>query len=286
MLILEAMRFRTCARKMRYRLSFAQQGRTCARETERNKMVKHIIFDMDGTLVDSAQVSIAACRAIAPQFNLAVLPPETIQNAIGYANPDFYYQLYSNEEKNLLHKYSAAVEAYEAEIIRDFTGDLLFPDIRPMLQELATQGYPLYIASTGDSNHVFDSLTKGNIIHHFEKIYCNRPFVADHNEVNHSDAGYNKEMSRIHFCEANSNIKGIHTNKADMLSALMADSDPAEWLMVGDKEKDASAARKNNVTSICFRFGYGTAKEHALFDYIVDSPMEFIQLLQAGSFMP
>ena len=53
----------------------------------------NIIFDMDGTLIDSAQIAIPAFKEICPDYGLEIPHDSQIIAAIGYANPIFYYKL-------------------------------------------------------------------------------------------------------------------------------------------------------------------------------------------------
>ena len=64
----------------------------------------NIIFDMDGTLIDSAKIAIPAFEKICPEFGMPIPDDDAITSAIGYANPHFYYRIYPNIGKNKLQK--------------------------------------------------------------------------------------------------------------------------------------------------------------------------------------
>lgn len=53
-----------------------------------------IIFDMDGTLVDTLSMTIGALAKYAPQCGLSPLPQQAVLPVIGLGNAEFYRALY------------------------------------------------------------------------------------------------------------------------------------------------------------------------------------------------
>lgn len=206
-------------------------------------MIKKIIFDMDGTLSDTAKVTIKAFQKYALKFNFPQLPEETIKQAIGYADPEFYLILYPDQDKNKLLEFAHYVDAYEKILIRELAEDLLFENVRNLLDFLKEAELKLYIASTGSTTHVESVLSNTRIIDYFDGIYCGE-----------------KE-------------------KVLMVKQIINETSLNEWVMVGDKQKDADAARYNQILSIGAGYGYCTPDDYHLFDKIIHRPFDLLKLI-------
>ena len=203
----------------------------------------HIIFDMDGTLVDTAKATVPACLAGAKDYSLPALEPERIRQTIGWANPEFYQRLYPDIDPDLQVRYGEAVEIYEADMIRELGQDVLFAGILELLAVLQKRGYPLAIASTGSTEHVDISLAAGAIRDFFSIVRCNQP------------------------------------DKEDMVGTIKQTNPDARWLLVGDKDKDARAARANGIVSVGAQYGFGTETELTQFDHLIAQPLDLLELI-------
>ena len=203
----------------------------------------NIIFDMDGTLVDTAKATVPACQAGSRDFALPPLEPIRIRQTIGWANPEFYHRLYPDIDPALREEYGEAVEVYEAAMIRELGQDVLFAGIHELLTALRDRGCQLAIASTGSTEHVDISLAAGGIRDFFAMIGCNQP------------------------------------DKVDMVAAIKKTRPDGRWLLIGDKDKDARAARANGITSVGVRYGFGTETELAQFDYLIAQPLDLLELI-------
>lgn len=206
-------------------------------------MKYRIIFDMDGTLIDTAVATCKACEREREAFCLPPLDRESVIRAIGIANPKFYEALYPGYPQDLVHAFGREVEQTESEIIRGLGRKLLFPDVLRLLQYLKERGAFLYLASTGDPEHVDAVMSSCDIGRYFEKICCGEPA------------------------------------KVGMVRRLISDSPDDNWVMVGDRHTDSDAARGNGILSIGAAFGYCDAKEQAAFDAVATVPFDIPRLL-------
>jgi phosphoglycolate phosphatase-like HAD superfamily hydrolase len=197
---------------------------------------KHIIFDMDGTLADTAKVTAAAFYEVCGKYDLPKLEYKKISDAIGIGGLDFYISLYPGQPAELLSGFAREVEDCEKIKTKELGEDILFPGIPELLRGLLKDGCNLYIASTGDKNHVYSNLTAGNIIDLFAGISCGEP------------------------------------EKEAMVKRIIAERDITEWAMVGDRNKDSNAARANNILALGAKYGYLNEEDFGLFDAVLYKP--------------
>ena len=202
-----------------------------------------VIFDLDGTLSDSAILTMEALNIAAPKFGLPVPSEEDVRKATGNANPEFYYILYPDYPRELVEKTGSLVEQEELRILPAVSRKLLFEGCGDLLASLMEQDMRLYIASTGDREHVYSILYETGIINYFSVISCNSP------------------------------------DKTEMLCNLTATGNRKGYVMVGDMKKDYEAARKNNILSVGACFGY-CRPEHSDFDFYIDKPHNLLDILR------
>ena len=63
---------------------------------------KHIIFDMDGTLSDTAKATLAAIKKTEKHFRLPPVTESSIRDAMGIAGLDFYRRIFPNVPDDIL----------------------------------------------------------------------------------------------------------------------------------------------------------------------------------------
>lgn len=205
-----------------------------------------VIFDLDGTLADTAVITIEAFRRLAPGSGLPLPEPERIRAAIGYANPEFYDRLFPGFPTQPVRALGRRVEKEELRLLPEFTGELLFPGVRELLAALRDKGIRLYIASTGSAEHVDAVVAHTGIGGCFADILCGEP------------------------------------DKAGMIGRILGAGDPADFLMVGDKAKDSDGARANGIAAIGACYGYCAQGEYA-FDRYIDTPHALLTIMPHGN---
>lgn len=209
-------------------------------------MIRNLIFDMDGTLADTAVATIPTCTELAVRCGLPIPTAESIRAAIGIANPDFYYRLFPHHERSVIYEYGQRVERAEADIIRKIGEGILFPGVRGLLERLTRLGCALYIASTGDREHVDVVLRSAGVMEFFREIHCGE------------------------------------SEKVRMVAGILGDSDRSEWVVVGDRDKDARAAHENGILALAAGFGYCERADWPLFDAVLKTPGELVDWVYAG----
>jgi phosphoglycolate phosphatase len=207
--------------------------------------IKTVIFDLDGTLSDSAILTMNSFKKIAPEFGLPVPTEEAIRRATGYAIPEFYYILFPGFNEELVYKAGLLIEQEELRILPEHSGELLFSGIRELLENLKKKEVRLCVASTGEKNHVLAVLNETGVIDLFNSLSYGRP------------------------------------DKKEMLREIIAGESKDECIMVGDMKKDYEAARANGILSAGALYGY-CIRELADFDYYIETPLDLLNILKLG----
>ena len=122
---------------------------------------KLVIFDWDGTLMDSVAVIVACAQAMLHELGLPEHPDSTIRNTVGLGLRETIDQLVPGCDAAL---YQQVLESYRAHWLATYQNQpLLFPGVPDTLRQLADAGYLLGIA-TGKSRRGLDyALTRSGI---------------------------------------------------------------------------------------------------------------------------
>ncbi len=189
-------------------------------------MSVHIIFDLDGTLIDS---SASVLTSFTAAFTSLGIPPQhpMTREIIGPPLMEILTLLAGTDDKDLLEQLAAAFKNnYDNS---GYTFSEVFYGVDRMLSSLAAAGTPMYIATNKRE------LPTTRIIEHlgwqgyFQKIYA----------VDSLSAG--------------------PTGKATMLSIILKEHGifSSNSLYVGDRPEDYEAALKNNKPYLMVTWGYG-----------------------------
>lgn len=206
--------------------------------------IKHIIFDMDGTLSNTAIATAAAIKQVNDKYNLPKITDEHIRNTMGIGGLEFHATLFPTLPMETLLKVEQDVDRLEEEHIVKMGEKMLFDGVKDMLAKLtARQNITIHIASTGSKRHVHATLTATGIYDLFTSISCDEPA------------------------------------KIDMVKKIVGNSDPAGWAMVGDMYKDSEAARGNGILALGAEFGYLVKENFSLFDYVLSVPGDIFQYM-------
>ncbi|GAA0107899.1 MULTISPECIES: HAD family hydrolase [Clostridium] len=208
------------------------------------KNVRNIIFDMDGTLVDTSKITVEACQRTAKEFSLPVRKYNEIAGLIGYADPEFFFRMYPKVNRNYIISFGKAVAKREHEYMIAHKEEILFDGVKELLIDLKKRGYYLSIASTGSLDHVNTALKASNIYNIFNDIKCNEAI------------------------------------KIEMVKKIISSGPEGEWLILGDRRKDFEAGNSNNIITVGAEYGFGDEEEMKLFDLTIDSPKKLFKLIE------
>ncbi len=135
-------------------------------------MKKGIIFDMDGTLWDSAaQVAESwnvAAKMEGYEYNITA---DDIMAVMGKPMDELASLIFKNESKDVYMKLLDVCGTYENEYLRR-NGAVLYPELRPVMEKLKEMGYHLYIVSNCQAGYIEAFLDYYKFHDLFEDIEC------------------------------------------------------------------------------------------------------------------
>ncbi|MDP1573518.1 MAG: HAD hydrolase-like protein [Coxiellaceae bacterium] len=192
----------------------------------------HILFDLDGTLVDSSvgiyHSYVEALRLFEREISLEVL-----QSKIGPPVAEAFKELFPDlflDPKNLRkvlrgqRKYYRSKGVFESKV---------YPNIVIMLETLKKRGKILCVATSKPTVFAKKILEHQNLSHYFDVII-----------------GSTLNLSR--------------TKKTDVIAAVLkkfSNIPPEKIVMIGDKKHDIEGAAAHKIDSIGITYGYGSYEE-------------------------
>ena len=184
---------------------------------------KLIIFDMDGTLVDSSITIVNAINHVRSNLGLIALDPELILTKVNdpELNPALFF--YETEEFTSEHE-----EWFSGYYTDNHEQELqLYKGIEEFLKELIAKGYKLAIATNAYRGSTLESLTHLNVLEYFSSIAC------------YDDVGRGKPAP-------------------DMLEKNLEDLklETKDAIFVGDSERDLMAANTMKMDYIMINWGF------------------------------
>jgi phosphoglycolate phosphatase len=215
---------------------------------------QNILFDLDGTLTDSAEGVVNAISHALEKFGIR-FSAEELKSLIGPPLQLSFQKKYGFSEEEVQQAITYYREYFREKGIYE---NRTYPGIPEMLQQLRSGGARLYLATSKPT--VFAEI----VLKHF-KIDCFFEYAA----------GSNLDGSRIDKAEVIDHVLG-------KISSLKKE----ETVMVGDREHDIIGAKANGLDSVAVTYGYGPPEELTAAGptYIVHSVDQLAELLknQAG----
>ncbi|MDA3802331.1 MAG: HAD hydrolase-like protein [Patescibacteria group bacterium] len=128
-------------------------------------MIKAIIFDYDGVIVDSFPNVFKIYQKICEKFKVNC--PDNIEEFRKVYGYNFYECLNNLGIKSKNHKKSS--EIFKKEIIN--FGHSIFPDISEVIEEFSRE-YKLFLVTASYKSEAEKKLKKGGLLKYFTKLYC------------------------------------------------------------------------------------------------------------------
>ena len=199
-----------------------------------------IIFDLDGTLFQTAICDINAVHKLFDEYGLSRIDEREITAGIGKKTADFLGGILP--DSNLLEQ--ACERFRELEQLEVKERGMLFPDISKMLQELRDKGHSLSICSNGSLKYIMLVLECTGIVEYFDNI---------------------KSAKYI-------------GSKTKAVQQLLMETKNA--VMVGDTISDFCAAQENQIPSIGVAYGYGNPIDLKQVTFIAYNTMQICEFVQ------
>lgn len=191
---------------------------------------KNILFDLDGTLTDSALGITKSVEYALNHFEIKVEDLSELHNFIGPPLVDSFMEYYGFSEEQANH----AVDKYRERFSTiGMFENIVYDGIPSMLEELKSQGKNLIVATSKPTIFTLEILKHFNLYDYFTVI-------------------------------CGSNLDGTCSKKSDIIKNALVESnikDLSETIMVGDREHDIIGAQENKLQSIGVLYGYGSLEE-------------------------
>lgn len=212
-------------------------------------MYEVILFDLDGTLIDSGEGITNSVAYSLKKYGIEVSDRTKLHCFIGPPLHESYQRFYGFSEE----KAKEAVEYYrEYYRKKGIFEHLVYEGIEDMLQKLYHNGKKLAVATSKP------------------EVFAKKILEG-------------QDFAKYFTCIAGANLDGTRTQKKEViLYALkrLGIKDFSGTIMVGDREHDIAGARQAGISSVGVLFGYGSYEElkGAKADYIVEKPEEICRL--------
>ncbi len=209
-----------------------------------------VIFDLDGTLVDTSEGIFDTARFTAMQLGIDTdVPMDRMRRFIGPPLDECFRIVYDLSDEQIRKAYPIYQARYRAR--GQFLGKV-YDGMPQVLSSLRSRGYLLAVG-TLKSESVSLSLLR-----HFGLLDC---FDVVHGDAEHGGR-----------------------TKSDVLSLILADLHllPSDALLVGDSMHDQNGAAAAGVSFIAAAYGFGFPTRPAigpLVSAVIDKPLELLPLL-------
>jgi phosphoglycolate phosphatase len=213
------------------------------------RKVRNLLFDLDGTLVDSSQtIGICIDHAL-EQLGVKPSSGSPVNELIGQPLLD----IFRNHFDLTLEQADSAIAYYREHYdTQAQAGSLVYGGIEETLLKLRQGGFRLFIATVKPTSVA-------------DKVLCDLGLRAHFDAVAGASMGHERR------------------DKASIIAHALSQFglDPEHSLMIGDRDQDVLGARQNGLPCIAVSWGFGSPGElaHARPDYLVRHSTDIVSLL-------
>lgn len=213
-------------------------------------MKKHLLFDLDGTLTDSAEGITNSVLYALEKYGIQETNRDKLRKFIGPPLKESFMSYYGFMEE----KAEEAVEKYREYFkVKGLFENRIYEGIPEMLTKLQAAGKQLYVATS--KPEIFAK----QIMEHFE---IDKYFVDIHG----------------------STLDGSRGSKTDVIAYALEQNeiqDKAETIMIGDRKHDIIGGQECGIETIGVLYGFGSIDELKAnkADYIAETVKDLEQML-------
>lgn len=211
-------------------------------------MDTHIIFDLDGTLIDSKPEMVDTYR----QVFLKIPTPSPVDfESINFGStlPAILEKVYENNSLLMAEARKEFIEIYDQS---SYQNTLLYTSVKDVLNFLYKHNFKLHIATNKRLKPTLSILSKKEISSYFTSIKG-------------SDMGDGKLLS-----------------KEEMVKQICIENNIITGFMVGDSIQDIEASKASNLATVAVTYGY-EKKEHLVKKkptFVIDNLLELYNILK------
>ena len=211
--------------------------------------MKNIIFDLDGTIIDSHE-GIQSSFDYAFEFIYNKKNSRTIKEFVGPPIHHILAEISGEKDPAILDKFLTSFKLnYDSE---GYKQSFLYENMESVLKNLSALGHTLYICTNKRHVPTLKIIEFLSIGHWFKKVYC-----ID------SEADFFGDKSAL----TKSIINNENLNKDDTF-------------FIGDTKHDADAAFNNNLQFVFASYGFGK-EEKAFYKNTISEPNEIFKIIKA-----
>ncbi len=214
-------------------------------------MIKAVIFDLDGTLLDTLEDIAISCNYVLKQYNQKPIEMKEYKKLLGQGASKLVQELLPSLEKS---DHEDALALFEKHYTKQFTQNTkMYEHVSKMLTFLQVKGIKMAILSNKPNSFTKKCALKYLSNWNFEAIYGIRDGIPRKPDP----AGANEIIKELHV-------------------------EPDETLFVGDMKIDMMTAHDAGIDSIGVLWGFSEKEELVKHGarYIVESPKEIIRLVE------
>ncbi len=219
------------------------------------KKYRYVLFDLDGTLVDSGEGITRSVEFALAHFGIFPASREELFCFIGPPLVDSFMRFYGFSRERA----GEAADIYRSRYrVKGVHENKVYPGIPELLESLVNTGFSPVLATS--KPEVF-----ANVV--LEDTGLKRYF---------------RFIAGAELDDAEGRKRKLRLKKDEVIAYALEQlgAEPASALMVGDREHDILGAKANGVDSVGVLFGFGSRGEleEAGADYIAESPGDVLRI--------
>jgi len=204
-----------------------------------------LIFDLDGTLIDTTRLSIPFIQEEIKRYpHLKIPESKAIQSVFGLPKKEFWETLIPDGNDEELLDIQSGWERKLLDMMHE--QDVLLPHAKKVLSCLKYRGHKLTTASNCSTAYLERILETQGIKEYFDQPLC------------------------IELVQGR--------KKEEILKAHFTSLPKKEAFMVGDRSSDIEAAHANGIPAIACHFGFADEEELVGAEYHIHSLLDLIEM--------